>query len=195
MNIGVIILAGGSSTRMTGYKQLLDYKGKSFIKRLCDQLSALSVKNIICVTGHLHEELKSELKETIVHCIHNPDHEKGMVTTLKVGIREVMNISKSSDAVLVCLTDQPLIPLEHYKALIQNANTSDSSIITSGYDDTVGPPVIFKSAHYQSLLDLPKGKSAKSLIKQHLDTAIVLQCAEASKDIDTDQDYKSLIDG
>lgn len=190
--IDAIILAAGSSRRMTGHKQLLTYQGKSLIEQLVEKLQALPLSRIICVTGLLNDELQNVLNQTSVIFVHNSHHLDGMGSSLKVGIRKVLQ-DRASDGALVCLTDQPLIPTPHYAALIEQYDKSDHSIIASAYSDTAGPPILFRSDHYQHILDLPTGKSAKAILKQYPTNIYSINCPEASRDIDTDHDYNTLI--
>ncbi len=192
MTIAAIILAGGSSTRMTGQKQLLQYKGVSFIERLHSTLTKLDLNKIVCVTGFLDQKLRTLLKETDVHFLHNPDHLDGMLSTLQVGLRHLTE-TNPVDAILVCLTDQPLIQAAHYQSLLDTARNTEQNIICTGFEEMTTPPLIFKSAYFEKILALPGTASAKSIIKKNMDDVKKIHCKEAAQDIDTDQDYEHLI--
>ena len=192
MKIAAIILAGGSSTRMTGQKQLLRYKGVSFIERLYGTLKELDLSEVVCVTGFLDQELRSLLKETEVHFLHNPNHLDGMLSTLQVGLRHLID-TNPVDAILVCLTDQPLIPATHYQSLLEKAKSAEQNIICTSFEKTTTPPLVFKSAYFEKILALLGTDSAKSIIKKNSEDVLKLSCKEAAQDIDTDQDYEHLI--
>lgn len=177
---------------MTGNKQILQYKGATFLERLHGNLSDLDLSDIVCVTGFLDQELRSLLKDTEVQCLHNPNHKDGMLSTLQVGLQHLME-SSQPDAILVCLTDQPLIPKEHYAALLRTALDMEKNIICTSYQDTTAPPLIFKSKYFEEMLALPGTASAKSIIKKNAEDTATLLCSEAARDIDTDQDYEHLI--
>jgi len=192
LKINGIILAGGSSSRMTKNKQLLTYKGQSFIARLIDYCSELALEEIICVTGYLHDELKAEINNPAIRLVPNENHRQGLLSSLQVGVSS-MNNEDACDGILVMLTDQPLIPLSHYQRLMEEANWVVHSIVATAYNDTYGAPAIFMRSHFTELLDLPEGASPKSLIQKNLETTQLVYCQEAGRDIDTDVDYKRLI--
>ena len=173
---------------------MLQYKGKTFIEGLYETLNYLELSNIICVTGFLDQELRNLLSKTEVQFLHNPNHMDGMLSTLQVGIRHLKE-SSNPDAVLVCLTDQPLIAKEYYYSLLDKAISSSKNIICSAYQNTMGPPVVFKSKYYDAILALPGTASAKKIIKENIADLVSVDCEEAARDIDTDQDYEHLISG
>jgi molybdenum cofactor cytidylyltransferase len=192
MKIAAIILAAGASTRMTGYKQLLRYKNTSLLKLLYNQLQELSLYSITCVTGALHKELIDLLEAKNVTFVQNKEYEKGMLSSIQVGLKKVLEHSQP-DAILICLSDQPLIPLSHYKQLTTSEKHTKKHIISSSYNETFGPPVLIKSVHFEELLSL-QGKSAKPFIEAHKKDAELITCEEAGTDIDTDKDYEQLIE-
>ena len=192
MKIAAIILAGGSSTRMTGQKQFLQYEGLTFIERLYKTLANVDLSDVVCVTGYLDQELKNLLSDTDVQFLHNPNHKEGMLSTLQVGLQHVIDTSQV-DAILVCLTDQPLIPQAHYQTLLNTVLDTDKNIVCTSYQDTTSPPLVFKAKYFDEILALPGSASAKSIIKKNIDDVTKVYCKEAARDIDTDQDYEHLI--
>ena len=192
MKIAAIILAGGSSTRMTGQKQLLQYEGLTFIERLYKTLAVLDLSDVVCVTGYLDQEIKSLLNDTDVHFLYNPNHKEGMLSTLQVGLQYLIDANQA-DAILVCLTDQPLIPQAHYQNLLNTVLDTDKNIICTSYQDTTSPPLVFKAKYFEEILALPGSASAKSIIKKNMDDVQTVYCNEGAREIDTDQDYQHLI--
>ena len=192
MGMSCIILAAGSSSRMTKYKQLLFYKGKTLIKQLGEILSSLTFQKIVCVTGFLRVELENELRGLGIEFIHNDNHLAGQTSSLKIGI-EHLAIEEGTNAVLICLTDQPKIPHHHYQDLIKSAKENPSKIIATFYGNTFGVPSVIPHEYFQEFISLPNNGSPKSILKKHRDNLILIKCEAASQDIDTDEDYKKLI--
>lgn len=191
LKIGAIILSAGASTRMTHYKQLLQYQGASLLKRLFSHLQTLDLSDVVCVTGELHDELVELSSSDNVSFIRNEFYKKGMLSTIQVGLSKLKK-DETIDAVLICLSDQPLIPVKHYQDLLNSASSSEKTIICSSYNETFGPPLVFKRPHFKEILEL-EGKSAKPFIKQNKTRVEFIHCKEAGVDIDTDEDYKKLI--
>lgn len=193
MVIQPIILAAGSSRRMSSPKQLLKYEDTTLIRRIAEQLISLSLLPPICVTGFLEKELYDALEGLDVRFVHNIDHHKGMVSSIAAAMDEV-KANIPCDAVLLTLTDQPLIPVSHYQRLIDAAHRPGKEIAATFYNNTHGVPVLFKSNLFDLLSDLyGRSGGAKLLIANRLASCTLIPCKEAGRDIDTDEDYDALI--
>lgn len=193
LNIAGIILAAGSSSRMSQPKQLLQYGGKSFIARLAEICSNLKLYKLVCLTGYLEIELIEELKEYSIEFIKNENHQAGLVTSLQKAITHLSK-DRMIDAVIVMLTDQPLILASHYQELVSSAENNPETIIATSYGNTYGAPALFKSKHFKSILILDVNQSPKSLISKNLEDTLLIKCENAARDIDTDKDYQKLIE-
>jgi molybdenum cofactor cytidylyltransferase len=110
-----------------------------------------------------------------------------------VAVRKIIE-DQSCDAILIMLSDQPLITEYHYSCLLNLANKRNENIIATAYRETFGVPVIYKRKHFEKILEL-ENQPTKTLIKNNLDDSLFLRCEEAAYDIDTDQDYQNLIAG
>jgi len=192
LKISAIILAAGASTRMTKYKQLLKFKGESLLNAIIGKCQSLELDEIVCVTGHLDKELRTEVTDDDITFIYNVRHEEGMVGSLKIGINHVTD--SNVDAVLVVLTDQPLIPLSHYESMISKIELGQAHLVASAYNDTIGVPAIYTSQYFREIMALDNQSSAKSILSRHNDDLVTVMCPEAGVDVDTDQDYQKLLD-
>lgn len=191
MKISCIILAAGSSTRMSNYKQLLKFRGKTLIKLLLEKIHDLDFEVIFCVTGFLKEELHSELDDFNVQFVHNTNHRLGQTSSLKQAIVKAQDMPV--DAAMVVLTDQPLISKDHYSKLKQMSLFNPETIIATRYSDTYGVPAIFPRKYFKHIIQLGDNSNAKSILKQNSNNLLLIDCEAASRDIDTDEDYKNLI--
>lgn len=195
MLIQPIILAAGSSSRMSSPKQLLPFGQSTFIRHIADHLASLSLLPTLCVTGFLQDELHDALNGMSVKFVHHPNHQQGMTSSIRFALAHTPS---NCDAVLIVLTDQPLIPQSHFKALVETAQDPNYQIVATAYTDSFGVPALFKSNLFDDLMTLegegvrPHG-GAKQLISDHLSATCLLTCEEAAKDIDTDDDYQKLI--
>jgi len=176
---------------MSNYKQLLKFRGKSFIKLLIEKIHDLDLDRIFCVTGYLQEELHDELDDFNVQFIHNSNHLSGQTSSLKMAIAKARDTSV--DAALIVLTDQPLITIEHFTKLKHMFLSNSDTIVATQYSDTFGVPAIFPKEYFKQILDLDDKSSPKTILKQNRDKLLLIECEDASRDIDTDDDYKNLI--
>lgn len=191
----IIILAGGSSSRLGKPKQLVKFQGESLIKQAVKTALQTACNPIIVVTGFLHEELLDEVENLPVQISHNPDWKEGMGSSIRAGITALKQLENqnSVDAVLFLLCDQPLIPSEHLNVLITQFYQHKRSIVATGYADTQGVPAIFDKSFFSVLENLPGNRGAQSLFKQYQDQLIVVPFEGAAIDVDTEEDYAKLI--
>lgn len=193
MDLTCIILSAGSSSRMTGNKQLLLYRGRSFIRILAGNIKQLNVARTICVTGFLKEEIESELSGFDIDYLHNQNHHFGQTNSLKLAINSLIN-SKTS-AAMITLTDQPLIPLQHYQELLEKHLAHPEQIVATKYAESYGVPCIMPRKHFKEITELSDGASPKSILKNNQEKLVLIICEQAAMDIDSDEDYNILIGG
>ena len=192
MKISAIILAAGSSSRLGRAKQLLKYKNKSFIQHLIKKLEKTGISNPIIVLGARYTRIRQHLEEldfkgTIVE---NINWEQGMSTSLISGIGV---LEKDVDAALICLSDQPLIPISHYQSLISHFE-KEQSLVSSFYKDAPGVPALIPRKFFSEILQLQGKGGAKFILKKYQSESILITCREAELDVDTEEDYRRIVD-
>jgi len=190
MKIAGIILAAGSSTRMTKYKQLLTFRGKTLMSHIFSKAVQLQLAEIYCITGFLDSALKEPEYESKIKFLHNSSHKNGMTSSLQLGLSRLDN---DIDAVIVMLSDQPLIEVDHYQKLLELSHKNPENIIVSSYSNTFGVPVIIPRWIFDEIIAANHTSPAKKILKQYSDNIIELPCPLAAIDIDTDEDYQNLI--
>lgn len=195
-SVAVIILAGGSSSRLGKPKQLLHYQNETLIKHVIKTASSISAKVIIVVSGFLHEELVNEVESELVQLIRNPDWQKGMGSSIGAGIIALSNHPDffKIDGALILLCDQPLINTKHLQQLIaQFYMGKRSMVVATGYAETQGVPAIFDKSLFKTLQNMPPEKGAQWLLKEHREIVSTVDFEGAAIDVDTEEDYQRLL--
>ena len=192
MKISAIILAAGSSSRLGRAKQLLKYKNKSFIQHLIKKLEKTGISNPIIVLGARYASIHQHLKEIEFQgkVVENKEWKKGMSTSLIKGIKA---LDKDTDAAILCLTDQPLIPLNHYQKLLSNFE-KEQKLIASLYRDAAGVPALIPRKYFEEILQLHGQGGAKYVLRKYHADSILIPCKEAALDVDTEEDYRRIVD-
>jgi len=190
-NIAILILAAGASSRLGQPKQLLAFKGKTLIRHAAETALSTKCKPVIVVTGALHDELLSQIKDLEVVAVHNDNWQQGMSTSIAIGIEKAQEYN--AEAVLIMLCDQPLITSGHLNALCSTfSGLEDGPIVATGYNEISGVPAVFPKKHFQSLIKLKGEQGARELMKVHLNSLITVPFIQASIDVDTSEDYEKL---
>src|SRR5919109_3993764 len=99
-----VILAAGESSRMGRDKALLTWQGKSFVQAQLELLREHS-ELVIVVAGKNLQALEPPVYSSGGFLISNPQPELGQFSSLKIGLREILN--RGRDAALIALVDRP----------------------------------------------------------------------------------------
>jgi len=187
---GIIILAAGSSSRLGSPKQNLVYKGKTLLQRAVDTALASICEPVIVVLGANSEAIRPAIENSGVTIIQNDNWKEGMASSIRAGIGQLQNVSPDIKSVILMLCDQPFIDTYLLNMLIMAK--SKHGIITSAYNETVGPPVLFDAIYFNDLLSLKGVEGAKLVIQKYPDMVTEIPFPPGSIDIDTVEDYEKL---
>lgn len=191
-NIGAIILAAGSSTRLGSLKQLLKFEGKTLLERITETALAAGLDPII-VLGASAEKIRSSVKNLPAKIVLNENWESGMSTSIIEGLKKALEENPKLSAVILLLCDQPFITTESILRLIKAYKDTEKPIVASEYKETVGVPAVFSKEVFPELFELKGTKGAKTIIKNRVKTDIhLVSMPEAAVDIDTVEDVKQL---
>ena len=191
--VALLLLAAGASTRMGRPKQLLPYHGRTLLRHAAETAVAAGCAPIVLVTGALHDELLAEIVGLPILAVHNPDWETGMASSIRAGLAAVA--AAAPRAVLVMLTDQPLVTPELLRQLIVQQQATQAPIVAAAYGETLGVPAIFDKSLLPELLKLQGAQGAGRLIAR-LGAAVRQVAFPAGLlDVDTPAQYMALLQG
>ncbi|PCI72929.1 MAG: hypothetical protein COB38_02505 [Gammaproteobacteria bacterium] len=208
--IGIILIAGGNSSRLGHMKQMVKIEGKTFLQNsfeIAQQLSPFT----ITVLGYNQEKLISQVDEN--KSIFNQDWPIGMGTSIALGVKHFIGGTEDKntpvlDGVMIIQCDQYRLTFDDYSNLIEVWRNSDKGIVASQYLETssetcsktdadinpnkvtVGAPAIFSKFYYDKLLQL-KEKGAKALLKQYSKDVEIVKLDDAAFDLDTNEDLNT----
>ena len=188
--IGAIVLAAGASTRLGFPKQLLIHQGQPLVRRAAVAAFDAGASRVVVVLGARAETIAPALDGLpSVMIVVNPDWEKGLSSSLSVGLAAVF-ADPSCDGALVTLADQPFVDEGALRRLIK-AFDAKHRIVASGYDDTIGVPAVFGREFRGDLMGLTGDAGAGSWIRsrRHEVTRVPLHSA---LDIDKSSDVARL---
>ena len=92
------------------------------------------------------------------------------------------------------LSDQPFLSSEVLEKLMTKHRSKAGMITVSKYDGQLGVPMIFPKSFFDELLKLDGDSGAKKIVKNHLDCVQSVSFEKGKYDIDTEEDYKKLIE-
>lgn len=144
--IAAILLAAGESRRMGQPKALIRYNGKTFVQQISERLSLAGLAEIIVVLGHQAETVRPACPP-FVRSVVNPFPTLGQFSSLQSGVRA---LAADVSAVLVCLVDQPHLPVELILSLVRARQPQ--KIIVPSFAGRQGHPVLYDRCFFPHLL-------------------------------------------
>ena len=203
-----IILAAGSSSRYGEVKQLLTYKGLTFLQTVIRTSIMAGLSPIIVVTGSNHESVSDSIKgfHENISIINNPDWQQGQSTSIRKGITALEQMSKrilktkSSQSesfvgsTLFLLTDQPQVDISLLEALADQHSRNLSPVIAPLVDGQRGNPVLFDRITFPLLKKLVGDVGGRGIFHKYPPSYIQWNDHSILMDVDTSSDYSKLID-
>ena len=190
--VALLLLAAGASTRMGRPKQLLPYHGRTLLRRAAETAVASGCMPIILVTGALHEALVAEVAGLPIQAIHNADWETGMASSIRAGLAALANARPT--AVLIMLSDQPLVTPELLRELMARQQLTQAPIVAAAYGDTLGVPAVFDQSVLPDLLALEGAQGANRLIAGRGAAVQRVPFPAGLFDVDTPEQYAALLE-
>ncbi|WP_223650836.1 nucleotidyltransferase family protein [Hymenobacter psoromatis] len=191
--VGLLLLAAGSSSRLARPKQLLPYQGQTLLRHAAEVAVASPCRPLVLVTGALHDELLPEIEGLPFHVVRNDAWADGMGGSIAAGLAELETAAEAArvDAVIVILCDQPLLTEDVLGRLIVQFQATGQPVVASTYAGTQGVPALFGREVFPQLLALRGASGARELLQQyaHLPT---VDFPGGATDVDTEAQYAAL---
>jgi molybdenum cofactor cytidylyltransferase len=208
--ITAIFLAAGTSSRYGNgiNKLLLPFDGELVVQRSLRNLIAAGVQRIVVVTGHERDKITEAIGrdaamlrpyEFQLELCHNPDYREGeMISSIKAGLQYVRNQvpgTLSRTAALIALADQPLLPPQMIRRILQAFEQNCGDIIAPRFQGQRGHPVLLHQRFFDEALALPPGAFLRDLLKAHPEAVTHLQVNTdfILRDVDTPSAYAEAI--
>lgn len=191
-DIGAIILAAGSSSRLGEPKQLLKHAGKSLLQKTIDAANNAGTNPVVVVLGANADQISKEVNKSKVYVVTNSEWEEGMASSIRIGLNEVLFNSPSTQAVILLVCDQPYISSELLNDLITSHKQTHKPIVTCSYGEAIGPPALFDRSLFDELMQLKGDVGAKKIIRKHSESVATILFSKGNIDIDTAEDYDAL---
>lgn len=157
--LGAVVLAAGKSERMGRNKFLLPWRGDLAGGKILHTLSQFGLSEIILVLGFDRDNILSCLGSTIealrVKVAFNPHYEHGMLSSVKVGVKELRD---DLDGFFLVLGDQPFLKAEWLARLKDMFSLPDTLAVVPTFRGKRGHPVLFSLKAKEEILSLDEGK-------------------------------------
>jgi molybdenum cofactor cytidylyltransferase len=186
-----VVLAAGLSTRMKQFKPLLPLGETTVAGHVVSTFRDLGV-DVYLVAGHRYEKIRASIKRPDVTIIYNPDYEKGMLSSVQTGIR---NLKSGYQAFFLLPVDIPLVKPSSITQIMQAGVFHLGNIIYPAFQGKRGHPPLIPCALIPEILQWDKEGGLKSFFeKQNTDSCMLpVEDEFVLLDIDTPEDYENLL--
>lgn len=189
--ISLILLAAGSSSRMGRSKQLLPIENEPLLLRSIKTALASSFENILVVLGAEEKRHRSVIEHLPVHIIYNENWTTGMGSSLKAGLKHLLTIRPTTQAVVIMVCDQPLLASSHLDQLISTYHKTKKKIVASYYSNATGVPALIDKSLFPELLIIPDEQGAKKILTKHTSDIESVDFPGGEFDLDTWEEYQN----
>jgi molybdenum cofactor cytidylyltransferase len=187
-----IILAAGESTRYGDLKQLLDWRGKPFVRKVAETALQAGLWPVVVVTGFRATDVESCLTNLPVSITRNEEYTHGQSTSIQAGIR---SLPKNVGASVFLLADQPQIPVEVIRALTESHSRELQSILAPRVlEERRANPVLFDRVTFDDLLTLKGDVGGRGIFDKHRVEYLPWHDDRLLFDVDKPEDYKRLVE-
>ena len=188
-----LLLAAGSSKRMRNNNKLLtDINGTKMVVYVAEQIKKSKVNEITVVTGYEADQVKLALKHLTTNFIHNPNHAKGLSTSLKTGLKVIPD---DIDGVIILLGDMPLIKSHHIDSIIEAFDPIEGrSICVPVHGRKRGNPVLWGRQYLDEIISITGDVGARHLLEEYSDqiSEVMIDTDGVLFDVDTPERLNEL---
>ena len=191
--VAALVLAAGRSSRMGGANKLLaTIDGGALIRHVVRQPLAAGISEVLVVTGHDAEQIRSALAGEPVSFVHNPRFEQGLASSLAAGLAL---LGARASGVVVCLGDMPRVRSAHIVALLRAFEAGSGHAICAPFHaGRRGNPVLWPARCFSHLSRLQGDLGGRALLEQAADALCKVEVADDGVllDVDTPEDLSAL---
>lgn len=169
-------------------KLLLPFEGKTIIEKVVENILDSDITRIKVVLGSERTDISNALKWKPVDLVVNENFQQGMHTSVISGINA---LPWEARAVLIFLGDQPFIPLDVPKKVIEGWRHSGKGIVIPLFEGKRGHPPLYDLKYRNELIHLNPDQGLRSIAQAFPEDIYEVETSspEIIRDIDTRDDY------
>jgi molybdenum cofactor cytidylyltransferase len=187
-----VLLAAGRSRRMGAFKPLLPFGERTVAEACVENLLRGGVGEVVIVLGHRAEELRAALaKRSSLRFALNEEAASEMGVSIARGVEA---LSKTAEATLIALVDQPAVPPETVREILEARRQTGARLIVPTWEGRGGHPVLIDLALRRELLTLAPERGLRALFESRRRETLRLPVGSpfVARDMDTWDDYRAL---
>jgi molybdenum cofactor cytidylyltransferase len=202
LRLAVVVLAAGAGQRFSaqpGAKLLAPIEGEPLLARVLRQVRAFPAATTVVVLGHGADAVEAGLSWSDEIRVRNHEPERGLSSSLQVGIDALRALPDPFDGAFIVLGDQPRLRADVMRALAVAAVAgppADRPVVVPRYEEA-GPrnPVLLLRPAWAWVDDLTGDSGLGTLITKAPDSVLEVAVHGTMPDVDTPDDLARLDQG
>jgi len=189
--VTALVLAAGSGSRFGGGKLLATLGGKPLLQHVLDRVADAGVGEAVVVLGRDAAAVEAALAWREETRVVNPDPERGLASSLRVGIAA---LDPGIDAVLILLGDQPLVATSTIRALIDApAESARPVVVPASGQDGGRNPVLLRRQGLALVDEVSGDRGLGPVIAAHPELVREVPVVSDNPDVDTPEDLALVV--
>ncbi|MGI6712079.1 MAG: DVU_1551 family NTP transferase [Bacillota bacterium] len=187
-----IILAAGYSSRMGGFKPLLQVGKHTVIEKVVDSFFQAGINDVRIVVGYRANEIIYALSHKKIRFIINSRFSQGMFSSVQTGVD---SIEDDVEAFFLLPADHPLITPEVIGKLLEIQLKTGAKIIYPCYKKVRGHPPLISTSLKKSILAWEQTGGLRALLGKKEEEALDVEIEDRGIliDMDTPYDYRKIL--
>ncbi len=181
--IAALILAAGRSSRMGGFKPLLDLGGRTVLETLVETYRAAGLGDLLVVLGHRAEEVRPLLDARGVPWVVNDRPERGMFSSIRTGVGR---LPADCGAFFLQPADIPLIRPDTLKSLLSARRETRAMIVYPCHGGRRGHPPLISTSLIPAIGAFDGTGGMRSFLSPHRHGAVHVDVDDPGIHIDMD---------
>jgi len=193
--VTIVILAAGMSERFGTQKLLADYKERPLICKSVNTALESEAEKIIVLIPENSPDLRAVVESCgRVEIVENPDAWLGLSTSIKAGLKRIVDENGNSHAMLLLPADMPNIDTRLINDVLITFRDSGAPISAPFENDRFGHPVIFHPAMFPEIQKITGDIGCREIVRQdpELVKTVTPVKSETQADIDTPADLERI---
>jgi len=203
-NIAGIVLAAGEASRYGKPKQLLDFHGEPFVRRVAKTALAAGLSPVVVVSGAYAQEVEAAVRDLPVVIARNAQWREGQAASVRAGLGSLPGSLASSTGehgkwerenggAIFLLVDQPQVTVHVLEALKGRHAEGLFPIIAPLAADRRANPVLFDRVTFPELMKLQGDVGGRTVMRQFPVEYMPWHDESLLFDVDDEEDYRKLM--
>lgn len=185
-----ILLAAGGSRRFGKVKQLLEWRGQTFVRAVAMTALSAGLSPMIVVTGAEADEVENEVSGLEVIIARNENWHSGQASSVRRGLEAC---ERGVGSAVFLLADQPQVTPGILTSLME-AHAADLGAIWAPLiqENRRGNPVLFDRVTFEALRKLTGDEGGRAIFRKFPVEYLPWNDKGLLLDVDTEDDYRRL---